>query len=686
VKRAGCIPIAVLTLVGGCILTLVAAVLYLQHATAQMEPVVPPPATHLISMASLPADSYLAIGNGRVRMIAFSPDGATLAAATSLGVTFYDTDEFQPRLNLPTVLGADELVWSPDGRALAVAGGAVELMMLDAARGERTWQFDSRDRLPRNLDWSADGRYLAATVLGMYREDVWIWDAQTGERLFEIPDGVTRGNTYAREISWSPVDNRLAITYKHSGLGQPMGGREEIQVWQIDSEPRRLYQWPLSEYSASALDWTADGRSLVAGDFDGIHLVNPSDGYVLATTTLSGGTSDTMALSPSRSKLVVLESEERIALYGLPGLTKLDEFTVPDSNPDMLTWSSDDTLAGANSSNGEFFVWSVAERALLAQVSTGAYWVEHLAWSPDSTRLAAIAHDSRTRVYAADNGALLLTVGEVDPLFRPEVAWSPDGRVLATTREPQELGQMTYLWSDSGAPLGAIEGVLGAWSAASGWLTQLNDDVLQSWQISPPGQPRLVGERPLLDLDYFPSPTDEIYAQRRRTPDAVQTWFDWESIVIRRAEDESEVVELREPDMSHVRSVAWSPDGQWLAASYDKANESGHVTHSALTIWSTTTWQVVRSFDNLSGSSWTLSWSPDGQWVAATDAPTGFNVTLYPRSESRPILEIEGHNGAVESVAWSPDGRRLASSGYDGQVIIWDAAALLAAAPTAAEP
>jgi WD40 repeat protein len=202
------------------------------------------------------------------------------------------------------------------------------------------------------------------------------------------------------------------------------------------------------------------------------------------------------------------------------------------------------------------------------------------------------------------------------------------------------------------------------------------DGGLQRWNLSAE-EPRLVDEKPLPDLAYYPSPTDGIYAQKRRVRDAVERWDFWESIVIRRAEDGDQVVELSDPGMSYVRSLAWSPDGRWLAASYDIDTEAGYYSHSKLAVWSATTWQVVRSFDNLSGSSWTLSWSPDSQWIAATDAPSSSNLTLYPLSDSQPILEIDAHQGMVESVAWSPNGRRIASSGYDGQLIIWDAATLL---------
>ena len=129
--------------------------------------------------------------------------------------------------------------------------------------------------------------------------------------------------------------------------------------------------------------------------------------------------------------------------------------------------------------------------------------------------------------------------------------------------------------------------------------------------------------------------------------------------------------------MSFVRGLAWSPDGRLLAVSYDIDNERGSYRHANLTVWSTTTWQVVRSFNNLDLPSESLSWSPDSQWIAATAAPSRSNLALYPLSDAQLIREIDTHLDKVESVAWSPDGRWIASSESEGQVTIWDAAALL---------
>ena len=70
-----------------------------------------------------------------------------------------------------------------------------------------------------------------------------------------------------------------------------------------------------------------------------------------------------------------------------------------------------------------------------------------------------------------------------------------------------------------------------------------------------------------------------------------------------------------------------------------------------------------------------LAWSPDGQSLAA--ACTDGTVRIWAISEGSgaesPVLSA--HKEAVLSVAWSPDGSRLASGGKDGTVCIWQPSA-----------
>jgi serine/threonine protein kinase/WD40 repeat protein len=86
---------------------------------------------------------------------------------------------------------------------------------------------------------------------------------------------------------------------------------------------------------------------------------------------------------------------------------------------------------------------------------------------------------------------------------------------------------------------------------------------------------------------------------------------------------------------AQISSLAWSPSGRYIAASYLRS--------TSLYVWDLK--QPTRGKDK--------------------DGVTQLNELIFPKAGEA------GHNNTVMSISWSPNGRYIASGGYDKTVIVW---------------
>ena len=68
---------------------------------------------------NLPEGAKARLGKGQINEIAYSPDGALLAVASSIGVWLYDTNTYQEIELLTHTSGVYSVSFSPDGNTLA---------------------------------------------------------------------------------------------------------------------------------------------------------------------------------------------------------------------------------------------------------------------------------------------------------------------------------------------------------------------------------------------------------------------------------------------------------------------------------------------------------------------------------------------------------------------------------------
>lgn len=84
-------------------------------------------------------------------------------------------------------------------------------------------------------------------------------------------------------------------------------------------------------------------------------------------------------------------------------------------------------------------------------------------------------------------------------------------------------------------------------------------------------------------------------------------------------------------------------------------------------LWKTngTLW---KSLTGHSGKIWTVSFSPDGQYIASGSEDQ--TIIIWRNNGSR-VKTLSGHTGQVYHLSFSPDGNTIASAGYDKTVRLW---------------
>ncbi|RKG89326.1 hypothetical protein D7V97_42515, partial [Corallococcus sp. CA053C] len=109
-----------------------------------------------------------------------------------------------------------------------------------------------------------------------------------------------------------------------------------------------------------------------------------------------------------------------------------------------------------------------------------------------------------------------------------------------------------------------------------------------------------------------------------------------------------------------VEHVAWSPEGQWLAAA---STGSVHLWHADSGLLS----NVLHGEDPSLGG---LSWNPRRRGVLATWS--GTQARVWDVESGRVLATLTGHAGSIHQAVWSPDGMRLVTVSADATARIWD--------------
>src|SRR5262249_27942920 len=124
---------------------------------------------------------------------------------------------------------------------------------------------------------------------------------------------------------------------------------------------------------------------------------------------------------------------------------------------------------------------------------------------------------------------------------------------------------------------------------------------------------------------------------------------------------------------TEVNSLAFSPDGEWIAAA---------VGDGRIKVWNSRRRSESLSFSTGASSVYNVAFHPKGRYLASTGAFKGADGKVNAKVQvwewaTGHKEEFECPSGATHNrgtaygVAFSPDGRRLAV-GHEGAVTVWD--------------
>jgi WD40 repeat protein len=246
----------------------------------------------------------------------------------------------------------------------------------------------------------------------------------------------------------------LSVAFSPDGARLASGGNSDaIRLW--DAATGQLlgtfgdqYQFPTS------LAWLPDGTRLAVANYTAIQVWDPVTGGLMRELEGHTDTIQSVAWSPDGTRLASAGYDGVVRLWDTATGAPLISLTGHTGQVADVAWSPDGTrLASAGWDDEVVRIWDTATGAQLSVLTDADFGaVLDLAFSPDGTMLAVGANlnltlwDTRswTRLREFDTG-----------LGADCVAWSPDGRLLATQSGAFDLS----LWNPrTGEELSVLEG------------------------------------------------------------------------------------------------------------------------------------------------------------------------------------------------------------------------------------
>ena len=623
----------------------------------------------------------------RVRSVAFSPDGKTLASASwDNTIKLWDV---RTRTTIATLEGHTNRVYSvafsPDGKMLASGSHDLTVKLWDVSKRTTIATFEGhvagnsrlRDGVS-SVAFSPDGKTLAS---GSHDLTVKLWDVSKRTTIATLERHGPNSNGGVNSVAFSPDGKTLA-----SGAYD-----RTVKLWDIATGRNIATLRHGTSSFVYSVAFSPDGTILASGTRNGVKLWDVATERDIATLT-EGGSS--VAFSPDGS---ILASGNTLGfeIWHVATMGKLATFTGHIRGVHGLSFSPDGSTLASASGDSTINLWDMSELPLYPQTIVKISGDEQ-----ESAPNALLADPLVVEVRDQNNNVLegipvtfTTTAGDgrLSGKFTVENTMTDaDGRAQSTLTLGPDIGTNTVEVSAAGLDP-VIFNAVGVGTPA---IPIIGGDY-QTWHLPDDAVVRL-GKGAIGESDRAVAFSPD--GQRLAVASGIGIWL-YEVAA-------SQPLALL-PGESSVNSVVFSPDGTLLASGLNNrrvelwevetgtkvAALSGHrhwVTSvvfspdgtllasgsrdQIIKLWDVTkrvevgTYEVERKSNSVNQVS--VSFSPDGAMLAS-----GFQdgtIRLWDIATQTTIAELEGHVDYINSVVVSPDGTTLASGSRDETIKLWD--------------